>query len=254
MKNQTIKIHPIVVVDDGSIDATPTIAVEKGCELVQLPYHVESYVAMPEMANVCNAGLEHIKTHGIPDFIIQMGADHILSYDYVESIISKMGNPVKIASGATQFKRINRNTPWGSGRIIDAKLWNEINGMKYPVAWGYESWIIYKVRSMGYEVRRYDEIPSSTRKIRMNPDKAFKWGKCSYALGCSLPFALSKALTYGFNSIYYMKGYFARARVDKHEDIAKFVRKNQYQQAIDIILGSIFNLSPSIPTANKVKK
>ena len=248
MKKQTHQLSSIVVVDDGSLDETPYIAMAKGCKLVRLPYHEESYVGTPELANVCNAGLEYIKKQGTPDFILQMGADHVLSDNYVETILGKMGGHVKIASGATQLKRLNKNTPWGSGRIIDAKLWNEINGMKYPIAWGYESWIIYKVRSMGYEVRRYDEIPSINRKIRMYPDKAFKWGKCSYALGCSLPFALGKALTFGFNGIYYMKGYFTRKYVDKHEDIAKFVRINQYLRAIDIILGSNFNLSPFIPT------
>ncbi|GAH48860.1 unnamed protein product, partial [marine sediment metagenome] len=83
LKNQTHDIHPIVVVDDGSVDATPTIAVEKGCQLVRLPYHEDSYVGRPELANVRNAGLERIKEHGIPDFVIQMGADHILSDNYV---------------------------------------------------------------------------------------------------------------------------------------------------------------------------
>ena len=44
IKRQTQRVHPIVVVDDGSIDTTPTIAVKKGCQLVSLPYHEESYV------------------------------------------------------------------------------------------------------------------------------------------------------------------------------------------------------------------
>lgn len=232
LKSQTHDVHPIVVVDDGSVDATPTIAVEKGCQLVRLPYHEESYVGRPELANVCNAGLKRIKEHGIPDFVLQMGADHILSDHYVESTLSRMGTNVKVASGRTQLKNLNVNTPWGSGRIIEAKLWNAINGMRYPVKWGYESWIVYKVRLLGYDVRRYDDIASFTRPLRMYPDKAFKWGKCSYALGSSLPFALIKALGMGTDGFHFMKGYFSRKDVEKHEDIAKFVKQQQYERVL----------------------
>lgn len=234
---QTHEIHPIVVVDDGSVDATSTIAIEKGCHLVSLPYHEESYVGRPELANVRNAGLEGIKEYGIPGFVLQMGADHILSDHYVDSLLSRMSKNVKVASGATQMKRLNPDTPWGSGRLIDAKLWNAINGMKYPVKWGSESWIVYKVRQLGYEVRRYDDVASYTRPVRMYPEKAFNWGKCSYALGCSLPFALIKARGMGLNGFRFMTGYFSRKDVEKHEDIAKFVKRQQYKRGLQKILG-----------------
>jgi len=243
LKNQTHYVHPIIVVDDGSVDATPIIAMEKGCKVVCLPYHEESYVGRPELANVCNAGLERIKEHGIPDFVLQMGADHILSDHYVDSIVSRMGTNVKVASGATQIERLNVNTPWGSGRLIEASLWNAINGMRYPVRWGYESWIVYKVRQLGYDVRRYDDVASFTRPVRMYPDKAFKWGKCSYALGCSLPFALIKALGMSTDGFHFMKGYFSRKDVEKHEDISKFVKKQQYERGFDKIRGIINRVS-----------
>ena len=234
---QTHEIYPIVVVDDGSTDSTPLIAVSKGCQLVCLPYHEESYVGRPELANVCNAGLEHIKKQGVPDFILQMGADHILSENYVEALLRKMGENVKIASGATQLKRLNKDTPWGSGRIIDARLWNTINGMKYPVKWGYESWIVYKFRKLGYDVKRYDDVDSYTRPVRMNPSKAFKWGKCSYALGCRLPFALIKAMTMSLNGIHFMRGFFSRKDIEKHHDIADYVKKQQYSRTLASLNG-----------------
>ena len=229
------------MVDDGSVDATPTIAVEKGCQLVRLPYHAESYVGRPELANVCNAGLERIKEQGIPDFVLQMGADHILSDNYVESILSRMGTNVKVASGGTQLKNLNVNTPWGSGRLIEARLWNAINGMRYPVKWGYESWIVYKVRQLGYDVRRYDDISSFTRPVRMYPSKTFKWGKCSYALGCTLPFAIIKAIGMGMNGFHFIKGYFTRNNVNKHKDISEFVKKQQYERGFDKIKGIFSN-------------
>ena len=149
LQRQTQDVYPIVVVDDGSVDSTSERAVEKGCQVVRLPYHEESFVGRPELANVCNAGLERIERHGTPDFVLQMGADHILSDDYVEKILSRMGTHVKVASGGTQLTNLNVDTPWGSGRIIDARLWTTINGMRYPVKWGYESWIVYVVMQLG---------------------------------------------------------------------------------------------------------
>ena len=231
LKRQTKKVYPIIVVDDGSADATPTIARSKGCDLVRLPYHKNSYVGCPELATVCNAGLKRIKDYGPPSFIIQMGADHVLSENYVESVVSKMGDTVKVASGGTQLNGLNVNTPWGSGRIIDAHLWDEINGIQYPIKWGYESWIVYKVQKLGFEVRRYDDVKSVTRPLTMYPEKAFNWGRCTYALGGALPFALVKAGGMGLNGLSFMKGYFSRKDVEKHRDIAEYVKHQQYARA-----------------------
>jgi len=241
LKRQTKAVYPIIVVDDGSIDATPEISILKGCYVVRLPYHKESYVGRPELAYVCNAGLNQIKDHGVPDFVIQMGADHVLSDNYVESVVSKMGDNVKVASGGTQIGGLNVDTPWGSGRLVDARLWDEINGMMYPVKWGYESWIVYKVQQLGYEVKRYDDIKSTTRPLRMYPEKAFNWGRCTYALGGALPFALIKAGGMGLNGLSFMKGYFSRKNVDKHKDISEFVKRLQYARAIKRIRNTELN-------------
>lgn len=229
--NQTHELDFIVVVNDGSTDSTPCIAENKGVSVVSLPYHEESYVGRFELATVCNAGLSVIRDYSTPDYIVQMGADHILSKNYVESIINRMNNNyVAIASGGTQLERLNPDTPWGSGRIIDANIWREINGIQYPVKWGYESWIVYRMRQLGYQVKRYDDIHSFTRPVRMYSEKAYYWGKCSYALGASFPFVVIRALRMKVDGIHYIKGYFSRQNVDKHEDIAQFVRGHQYSR------------------------
>lgn len=165
-----------------------------------------------------------------------MGADHVLSKDYVKFLLRKMRRQdVSIASGATQFKDLSTDTPWGSGRIIDSKIWDEINGLVYPMKWGYESWIIYKFRSLGYEVKRFEDVKSEMRPLRMYPRKAFNWGRCTYALGGSLPFAILKAGGMGMNGVSFMKGYLSRRGVEKHEDIAKYVKHQQYARAQETI-------------------
>ena len=238
LMNQTHKLDFIVVVDDGSWDLTAVLAKVKGCEVVRLPYHEDSYVGRPELANVCNAGLKSIKEHSTSNYILQMGADHILSTDYVKSIIIRMvNNNVAIASGGTQLEKLNPDTPWGSGRIIDANIWREINGIQYPVKWGYESWIVYRMRQLGYQVKRYDDVHSFTRPVRMYPEKAYYWGKCSYALGSSFPFVLIKSLRMKVDGINYIKGYFSRQDVIKHEDISDYVRNQQYERGLDKVIG-----------------
>jgi len=234
--SQTHELDFIVVVDDGSTDSTSKIAHERGIMVVNLPYHEDSYVGRLELATVCNAGLKCIRENSTPDYIVQMGADHILSKDYVESIINRMNNNyVAIASGGTQLERLNPDVPWGSGRIIDANIWREINGIQYPVKWGYESWIVYRIRQLGYQVKRYDDIYSFTRPVRMYPEKAYYWGKCNYALGCSFPFVIIKAFNMKINGIHFIKGYFSRQDVKKHEDIAQFVKGHQYSRLKSII-------------------
>jgi len=238
---QTHPLREIVVINDGSTDRTGIISqfyvdVYNNIMLINLPYHKESYVGRFELATVCNAGLTCIKENSTPDYIIQMGADHVLSKEYIKSIIYRMvNNNVAIASGGTQLERLNPNTPWGSGRIIDAKIWREINDIQYPVNWGYESWIVYRMRQLGYQVKRYDDIHSFTRPIKMYPQKAYYWGKCSYALGCSLPFALNKAINMKSNGVHFLKGYFSKQNVNKHEDIEHYVKNYQYSHLMMII-------------------
>ena len=156
LKSQTHGVYPIIVVDDGSVDATSAIAVEKECQLVRLPYHEESYVGRWELGRSINHGLREIRTTGIPDFILQMGGDHGLPDNYVSEIVDRMTDKIRISSGTYEGAQLNVDTPIGSGKIIDAKIWYEISGMLYPEKYGYESWIDYRFRKEGYEISRHE--------------------------------------------------------------------------------------------------
>lgn len=230
IRDQSVNLDYLVVVNDGSTDETADILNSLRCNYITLPYHLESYAGRPELAEVCNAGLRAIKRVRAPDYVLQMGGDHILPRDYIENLLSRMEPNVKMASGTYIGARLNRDVPLGSGRLIDAQIWRQINGMVYPVKYGYESWLIYRMRSMGYEVKRYDDVRTITRGIRMNPRKAVAWGKSTYALGGGIPFAVVKALGMGVDGLHFLKGYFSRVGVDQHQDIAGYVRKQQYSR------------------------
>ena len=66
----------------------------------------------------------------------------------------------------------------------------------------------------------------------MNPFKAVEWGKAMYALGGGFPFAVIKALGYGWNAWYFMKGYLSRKGIRKHPDICSYVRRQQYSRLL----------------------
>ena len=65
VKSQTVALDRISVVDDGSTDNTRKIAAELGCTLVRLPFHRSRYVGTPKMAEIWNAGLQHMNKNNL---------------------------------------------------------------------------------------------------------------------------------------------------------------------------------------------
>ena len=159
-----------------------------------------------------------------------MWGDHVLPLNYISELVNRMTDKIRISSGTYEGAKLNLNTPLGSGKIIDSLLWDEFNEMVYPEKYGYESWIDYRFRKEGYEISRHDDLVTECRPINMNSQKACNWGKCTYALGGKLPFAILKALTMKQFSLSFLKGYFSRKGIDIHEDIFEYVGSMLYQK------------------------
>ncbi len=237
---QTYPLKKIVVINDGSTDKTRLICKRfqrfyHPLKIVDLPPHEESYVGKWQLARSINQGLKVIKQAGIPDFILQLGGDHMLPDNYISELIERMTDKIRISSGTYEGAKLNLNTPLGSGKLIDSKLWDKFNEMLYPEKYGYESWIDYRFRKEGFEVTRYDDLITECRHIRMNQQKAFNWGKCTYALGGRLPFAILKALQMKASGFSFIHGYYSRKDVEIHEDIFDYVGSMQYQKLKDTL-------------------
>lgn len=194
LQNQTLRLDPIIIVNDGSTDDTGKIAREYGCIVIDLPYHEESYRGKPEIASVHNAGLKLLKNVGDVDYVVKIDADTVLPPNYIEEIIARMSkNPrLVVASGIIENEPFSESAPRGSGRVYDYKFWDNINGLIYPVTWGWESWILFKAMSLGYETRCFSEITSKVLRSTKFYD-AGSWGKGMYALGYDWRYVLFRS-------------------------------------------------------------
>lgn len=234
---QTVDINPIVLVNDGSKDNTLEMIKDLKCHVISLPFHVRSYLGRPELSIRINIGLSYIKKCGIPDYILITGGDHVLPIDYVEKIIKRMNNNIKVASG--HIEGINIKIPLGSGRLVDARFWDKLNGIQYPISYGYESWLVYKTEMMGYETKNFKDIITKGRPIQMNVKKAYCWGRGSYALGSSILFILRRCLIYSLKSpkigASMLVGYLYALKNDNRLDVADYVRISQIKSVLNYI-------------------
>jgi len=231
LQNQTLRPDPIVIVNDGSTDDTGKIAREYGCTVIDLPYHEESYARKPEIASVHNAGLNLLKNIGDLDYVLKIDADTVLPPNYLEEIITKMSKNPKlvIASGIIENEPFDETAPRGSGRVYEYKFWDDINGLVYPVTWGWESWILFKAMSLGYEIRCFSEITSKVLRST-NFSEAGSWGKGMYALGYDWRYVLLRSIRTSFKTpkggLLMLWNWLDHADVNKL-DVADWVNKRQ---------------------------
>jgi cellulose synthase/poly-beta-1,6-N-acetylglucosamine synthase-like glycosyltransferase len=228
LKAQTLLPTKIIMVNDGSTDGTEEIGRRYGCHIVNLPHHEKSLLGRPELAKVFNAGLQRIDPS--TGYILILGADHSIPPEYVEKLVDYLEDNKKVAlvSGSISSEPAEADIPRNSGMLARATVWRELNGVRYPVCWGYEAWLIFKLQSMGFKTALLSNLTSSTQ--RTTKSKGESDGKAMYALGYYWLFAIGRSLRIGLRSprdgLAVFKGYLVHSGVQKL-DVADWVSQRQ---------------------------
>lgn len=232
--HQNLKPYRIIVINDGSTDSTGEIAGNfPEVEIINIEKRKESHLAQKELAATINLGLRKLHEDATCEFVWLVGGDILFSKDYLFTIIQRMKkNPnIVIASGI--IKDEFSIEPRGGGRVVSCEFWRKI-GFEYPENYGWEGYLIWKAKSLGYTVESFsDLIANSQRQTgkRFDSHRYFYYGLALKALGYTKIYTFGKILLFSrknFKGSYHLlRGYLSNYD-DLYEDkLREFVRKYQ---------------------------
>ena len=150
--NQTVPPKFCVVVNDGSTDNTIPIVESrrrafKEIYLLNTNSRTRDIRRVPKLLNL---GLEFAEKGGRPrtSYMMVSGDDNDLSRTYAQEIMEEMDRNPRIAVASGDWigpqNSVGEKMPHGGGRFVRMSLMNQI-GERYPVAYGWETWLLYKV-------------------------------------------------------------------------------------------------------------
>jgi len=230
--DQDLKPYRIVLVDDGSTDKTSEIASKYPIEIIKREARKEFLQGNKDLANTINDGLEKFQNDKDCDYIIKMDADIILPSNYISTITQRM-NSTKIAVSSGVIEGESTFVPRGAGRVVLLDFWRKI-GLKYPVNYGYERYLLTKAESFGYKFTVYrDLIMKTTRKtgVTYEPKRYYYYGLGLKALGYSFFYAIGRIMIFARKkpkgAYYMLKGYLSDYDDLYEEELRQFVKKTQ---------------------------
>jgi len=180
--NQTRKLDVVVVVDDGSSDNTAEIAKQFGVKVLRRPDRGYSALGGPETKKAWNSGLRFLDKIGDVDYVMMLGADHVLEKDYVKKIIAEMERNRNLVLASGRVVGEMARAPRGSGRIYRFAFLREIGF--FPINYGAESYTMCKALEKGYEIKLVEDALSfGQRKTSLSCKKMYALGKGKKALG-----------------------------------------------------------------------
>ena len=233
LQAQQLKPYRIIVVNDGSTDKTGEIASSYDVEVVERKKRKENFVARKELAETVNAGLEKLDEDTDCDYILLMSAEIHLPKNYLTEVVKRMENNPKLVVAAGVIRNEYTVVPRGPGRVVKYDFWKKL-GLRYPINYWYEGYLLWKAQSMGYEIASFgDIISNSGRKTGSNyePKRYYYYGLGLKALGYSSPYAFARILIFAKKNprgAYHMlRGYLSNYNDLYEPELRKFVRKTQ---------------------------
>lgn len=235
-----------MVVNDGSSDNTEEIVDSKSKSFNSI-YMLNTYSKTRDIRRVprlLNKGLEFSKKFPKVEYMMVSGDDNELERTYAQTMMERMDQDksIEVASGGwiSSGGRSNQ-MPHGAGRFIRTSFMEEI-GNKYPVAYGWEPWLLYRALESGRKVKLFSDLRYDHLRA-YNPTNLFGWGRAMYSLGFPFYFVLLRFMINFFwpgrgtqtrkSSITMLAGYFSirlnkdstRSMLIDDERLKMFVRR-----------------------------
>lgn len=200
----------VVVVDDGSTDGTQELLRELSSKHSNL-FAVRNNSTRRDIRRVpalLNLGISFAEglsgKLGSPRYMMVSGDDNRLTKSYASSIIRRMDDSPKVAvaSGAWIASSGRSNQmPHGAGRVVRMDFMRRVGG-RYPVAYGWEAWLLYKALQAGLTVKNYRDVRYDHLRP-YNPGNLAGWGRAMYSLGFPSYFVF---LRVGINLVWSRRG------------------------------------------------
>lgn len=250
--NQHSLPNRVIVVNDGSTDRTAEVASIAGAEVVDMPDRGYNVHGMPVLARVINQGLARLEEYdfGSPsDYVLILGADHILPPHYITAVLDAMteNKRLVLCSGIIEGER--SIVPRGSGRVVRADFWKSI-GFRYPENYGFETYLVLKAQQQGNEVKVLKNLTTTTlRKTGKNYKKSvyISYGKSLKALGYSKLYSAARigliSLKNPKGGFYMLRGYFSKDVQTYDPELRSFLSSIQHQRIKRYVTNPIRALS-----------
>ena len=231
---QTLRPYRTIVVNDGSTDGT-SAAIEQFAwvERIDNPPRAVTYLAQKELASTVNQGLERLDMDESCQYICLADGDIWYPPEYTRTITARMeaDSQLAITSGVVQgeFSIV----PRGAGRMVRCEFWRKV-GLRYPVNYGYEGYLLVKASSMGYQNAVFNDLIMMPRRRtggRFSPSRYYYYGVAMRALGYRSWYAWGAAALKSRRSmlggLYMLRGYYSKYNNLYENDLREYVRSVQ---------------------------
>jgi hypothetical protein len=197
--SQTLQPQQVIVVDDGSTDATGKTLADyshakpERIRIVTLPDRGYDIRRVPANINLASRAANAARLAW--DFFMISGDDCKYPVGYAQSLVQRMfkEEQMVVASGRplSDGPTIQEHTPSGSGRMIRRTYWEDIGG-GYPVRAGWETWLLYKAEEMGLSVKLFDDLVYDHARRRGAKHQFVYWGAAMQTLGYHPLYAMGR--------------------------------------------------------------